>query len=70
MMYTVIYVDKDGIRRWKKANNIDDAELFGRENSKSYDVCVSLYDYDRLKHENTILKAQLKKIEQIAKGGK
>lgn len=68
MMYTVIYVDKnDGIRKWKKANNIVDAENFGQENSDhDYDICVSAYDYDKLQAQIQRLERKLEQIKQIA----
>jgi len=68
MMYTVIYVDKnDGIRKWKKANNIADAETFGQENSDhNYDICVSEYEYDKLQTQIQRLERRLEQIKQIA----
>ena len=67
MMYTVIYVDKkDGVRKWKKATDIDLAEQFGQENSDNdYDICVSLYEYDRAKAEIQRLKRKLEQIKTI-----
>ena len=68
MMYTVIYVDKnDGIRKWKRATNIVDAENFGQENSDhDYDICVSTYDYDKLQAQIQRLERKLEQIKQIA----
>lgn len=71
MMYIIIYVDKNGDRRWKKASDIETAEEFGKQNSDNdYDLCVSLYEYNKLKDEIQIMKQKLEKIETLARVSK
>ena len=67
MIYTVIYVDKnDDVRKWKHATNLTVAEEFGRENSDNdYDICVSMYEYDRVKEEVRRLEQKLEQIKSI-----
>ena len=71
MTYTVIYVDKNNEKRWKKATSIEAAEEFGKENSDNYfDLCVPLYEYDRLKNEITRMKQTFEQIETMARTSK
>lgn len=69
MMYAVIYIDKnDGIRKWKKSSDLMVAEKFGSDNSDGdgYDICVPLYEYEKLEEKIKMLKNAFEQIETIA----
>lgn len=71
MMYTVIYVDENKERRWIKATDVEVAEEFGKQNSDGdYDLCVSLYEYDKLKNKIAKMEQILRQIGTLAKTNK
>lgn len=73
MMYTVIYIDKnDGIRKWKKSSDLMVAEKFGSDNSNGdgYDICVPLYEYEKLEEKIRRMEKTFEEIETMARTNK
>ena len=67
MTYTVIYFE-DAKRTWKRAGDLETAIEFGEKNSdknSDYDICVSLYEYDKLREEINKMKQNFKFIKEV-----
>lgn len=67
MTYTILYFE-NGEKKWKKASDIDAAEMYGKDHTDTYsdyDICVSLYEYDKLKQQIEIMKKNFEKIKHI-----
>lgn len=72
MRFVVIYKDLNDESKWKKAFKLEDAENFGKQNSldNDYDICVPLYEYNRLKKEIEKMKETFTQIETMCRTSK
>ena len=66
MMYTVIYTDEWNEKKWKKTNDIETAKEYGEQMSDNdYDICVPLYEYERLKKQMERMEETFAKIKNM-----